>query len=102
MHTYSRKSLPIPLAPHKEYNLSCPDCQPLNRLFRITRPLALRLLVQETHLETQTELLEITCVTLGFLRFLFQFRTDVPDPLNYMAVKEEKYIFRGPQMKNTL
>lgn len=43
------------------------------------------------HLETQTELLEITSVALGFLRFRFQFRTDVPDPLNYMAVKEEKY-----------
>lgn len=91
MHTYSGKSLPIALAPNKEYNLSYPDCRSLNRLFRITRPLALRLCVQETHLETQTELLEITCVALGFLRFRFQFRTGVPDPLNYMAVKEEKY-----------
>lgn len=43
------------------------------------------------HLETQTELLEVTCVALGFLKFRFQFRTGVPDPLNYMAVKEEKY-----------
>lgn len=66
------------------------------------RHLALWLFVLETHDWTQTELLEITCVALEFLRFLFQFRADVPHTLNCMPVEKEKYIFRDPQMKNTL